>query len=74
MKQSILKFLNPILFIFFTITAVAMVLYKMTGGSETFGEIHEFAGIMFFLTGILHLYYNWGWVRANFLKKKKKHL
>lgn len=74
MKQSILKFLNPILLIFFIVTVVAMALYRLTGGSETFGEIHEFAGIMFIIVGILHLFYNWGWVRTNFLKKKKKRL
>ena len=74
MKQSILKFLNPILFIFFIVTAVALALYKVTGGHETYREIHQFAGIMFMIVGILHLFYNWGWVRTNFLKKKKKHL
>ncbi len=72
MKNKALKFLNPILLLMFLVTMVAMVLYKIGPGSETLGDIHQFAGILFAIVGLLHLYYNWGWVRSNILNKKKR--
>ncbi|MBW6514119.1 MAG: hypothetical protein K0B87_05125 [Candidatus Syntrophosphaera sp.] len=72
MKNTALKFLNPILLLLFIIAAVAMLIYRLGGGSELMGQIHAWAGILFFIVGILHLFYNWSWVRANILKKKKR--
>lgn len=72
MKNTALKFLNPILFVLFIIVFVSMLLYRFGGGSETMGNIHVFAGWLFFFVGFLHLIYNWGWVRANILKRRKR--
>lgn len=71
MKTKALKFINPILFVLFLVALVAMLVYKAGPGHETLAEIHEFAGILFFIVGLLHLYYNWGWVRSNILKRNK---
>jgi len=77
MKNKALKFINPILFILFLVALIAMVLYKFgpegVRNSEGVGELHEWAGILFFFVGVLHLIYNWGWVRMNIFGKKKAH-
>ncbi len=78
MKNTALKFINPVLALFFLLTMISMVLYKFGPsswrGSETLGEVHEFAGIIFFIVALIHLYYNWSWVRTNILGKKAKHI
>lgn len=77
MKNTALKFINPILFILLLTTFIAMMLYKFgpesMRGSEDLGVIHTWAGMLFFIVGIIHLIYNWSWVRANILGKRKKH-
>ncbi|MDZ4182066.1 MAG: DUF4405 domain-containing protein [Candidatus Cloacimonadaceae bacterium] len=69
MKNSALKFINPVLFTLFIITMVSMLLYRYgpesMRWSETLGNIHQYAGALFFLCGIIHLFFNWGWVRMN---------
>jgi len=75
MNNKILKVLNPILFICFVGTAICMVLYKVPGKlqySEIMGNMHAYFGTAFILLGIIHIYLNWGWVRQNILKRKKK--
>ncbi|HOZ01396.1 MAG TPA: DUF4405 domain-containing protein [Candidatus Syntrophosphaera sp.] len=71
MKNNALKFINPILLLLFLIAVIAMAIYKIDQG-DAWAEIHEFAGILFFCVGLIHLYYNWGWVRTNIFKQKKK--
>jgi hypothetical protein len=36
-----------------------------------FFEIHEYNGFIFVALVLLHLFFNWGWVRANILKRIK---
>jgi hypothetical protein len=46
-----LKILNPLLFLAFLITVVAMILYKVPGryqyDADTVGRLHEISGIVF---------------------------
>jgi cytochrome b len=72
MKNTALKFLNPILLILLIIAFVSMLLYRFGGGSEKMGQTHAWAGLFFFFVGILHLICNWGWVRANIFKRRKR--
>lgn len=76
MKTNFLKFINPVLAILFILTILAVGLYKFgpsaIQGSEALGELHEFCGILFFLVALLHLYFNWGWVKANIFGIKKR--
>jgi len=78
MKNNFLKFINPVLAILFVLTIIAVGLYKYgpaaIRGSEAIGELHEFAGILFFLVALLHIYFNWGWIKTNIfgIKKHKK--
>ena len=70
MKQSALKFVNRILLVLLLGVVIGLAGYKITEGG-TWASLHQYAGILFAIVGILHLAYSWGWVRANFLKKKK---
>lgn len=77
MKNRILKFINPVLFTLFALTLISMVLYKFGPASMRYGEgigkLHEWSGMLFFFVGILHLFYNWSWVRPNIFGIKKTH-
>jgi cytochrome b subunit of formate dehydrogenase len=77
MKNSALKFINPILALMFVLTVTFVALYKFgpasLRGSESMGELHEFAGAMFFFVAVIHIYFNWGWIRTNILGKKAHH-
>ena len=64
-----LKILNPIIAIAFLTAAVAVTLYKYPlipslNGIETVYEIHETAGLIFILLGILHIILNWNWIKS----------
>jgi tellurite resistance protein TehA-like permease len=77
MKNTALKFINPILFMLVLTTFIAMLLSKFgpesMRGSEDLSVIHTWAGTLFFIVGTIHLIYNWGWVRTNIIGKRKKH-
>ena len=72
-----LKVLNPILVIDFLVVIIAVSIYKYPlfpslQGSEMIYKIHEIAGIIFFLLGILHLILNWNWVKSQIFGIKPK--
>lgn len=74
MKNNALKFINPILALLFVLTIIFVVLYKFGPmawrGSESLGELHEFCGALFFFVALIHIYFNWAWIRVNILGKK----
>ena len=55
-------------------TVAGMVLFKgfltRLGALGIFFEIHEYNGFIFVGLVLLHLFFNWGWIRTNILKKK----
>jgi protein-S-isoprenylcysteine O-methyltransferase Ste14 len=69
MKNKSLKFLNPILFVLLLLIVIGLIGYKATD-LDAWGKVHEICGIMFFILGIVHIYLNWNWVKANLIKKK----
>ncbi len=71
MKVKALKIINPILLVLFLMTLISMLFYTLGSESYAMWHIHRWSGIVFFILGLIHLLFNWGWVRANFLKKKK---
>ncbi|MDY0152361.1 MAG: DUF4405 domain-containing protein [Candidatus Cloacimonas sp.] len=77
MKNSALKFINPILAALFVLTAIFVSLYKFGPtawrGTETLGELHEFAGALFIFVALIHIYFNWGWIRLNIFGINAKH-
>lgn len=76
MKNKALKFINPILFILLLTVFVSMLLYKLGPDhlkySESMSELHTFAGVLFFIVGIIHIYLNWSWIKSNLIGKSKK--
>lgn len=66
-KAKALKLLNPTL-------AIVLILQAATGFShdylprEVFGYLHLIGAILLLSGVALHLFLNWNWVRANFLR------
>lgn len=71
MRNSILKTLNPILAILFLNQILTGVLHDAIP-KEAYEVLHEGGGILFALAAVLHLIFNWNWVKANFFKKHPK--
>lgn len=73
MHNKILKVINPLLFLAFLGTLIAMILYKVPGKlqfSEFALEMHTYCGVAMFVLAGIHIYLNWGWIRMNILGKK----
>lgn len=74
-KQKALKIVNIFLVLAFLVTALSLVFYKMIPsaiqGEEFLYEMHELAGTIFILVGIIHLILNFGWIKSMYFKKKK---
>lgn len=74
-KQKMLKVLNIFLIISFVITAFSLIFYKFIPseiqGSEFLYEMHEIAGMVMIILGILHFILNFNWVKVVYFKKKK---
>ena len=56
------------------ITVIGMVFFRepalRAGILSALSEIHEYNGFLFTALVLVHLYLNWGWVKANILKKR----
>ncbi|MFO7659507.1 MAG: DUF4405 domain-containing protein [Candidatus Cloacimonadaceae bacterium] len=77
MNLKLLKILNPLLFIVFLTSLLAVTIYKIAlfpalQGSETVYQIHETAGIVFFILAVLHLILNWNWIKSQIFGIKNK--
>lgn len=75
MNNKILKIINPILFILFMGTVLAVILYKVPGKlqySELLGELHMWFGTAFIILALFHVYLNWSWIKLNIFKIKKR--
>ena len=74
-KQKALKVVNIFLVLAFLITAISLVFYKIIPsaiqGEEFLYEMHEMAGTIFIIVGLIHLILNFGWIKAMYFKKKK---
>ncbi|MDD5681132.1 MAG: hypothetical protein PHI59_07815 [Candidatus Omnitrophica bacterium] len=55
------------------VTVVGMIFLKSflirLGALGIFFEIHEYNGFLFITLVLAHLFFNWGWIRANILKR-----
>ena len=56
------------------VTVVGMVFLKgflmRLGALGIFFEMHEYNGFLFAVLVLVHLFFNWGWIRANILERK----
>lgn len=70
-KSIILKILNLLLFIVF-IFQIATGLGHEYIGHDLFEIIHYYGGILLTICVIVHVLFNWSWVRNNYFKKLKR--
>lgn len=74
-KQKALKVVNIFLVLAFLITALSLIFYKMIPsaiqGEEYLYEMHELAGTIFIIVGLIHLILNFSWIKSMYFKKKK---
>ena len=73
-KVKALKYVNIVLAILFVMVAVPGMLQSQFPGIidySVFRRIHPLAGNLFILAVIAHIYLNFNWIKANFLKKRK---
>jgi len=63
-----LKTVNLLLFISLATQAVTAI-WLLVRGTNLVYEIHKYNGIAFLVLAACHLFLNWGWIRANYLKR-----
>lgn len=72
-KAVVLRIVNIALFFSFiiqTITASVMLFRINTPYLQLISEVHEYNGIFLIIAVITHIVLNWGWIKANFFKKR----
>ena len=67
-KAKQLKIINVILAILFLGQACTGLFHGLIP-EEAYEVIHGGGGVLFIIAGLLHVRLNWGWVRANILKR-----
>ncbi len=67
-KSTVLKFINPALALLLINQVLSGPLYAATN-SEFLEGLHTAGGVTLAAVSALHLWLNWGWVRATLLKK-----
>lgn len=69
-KNDWLKIINPILFISVLIQALTgLAIFFGWAESVIIYKLHAYNGLFFIAVAGLHLWLNWQWVKATFLKK-----
>jgi len=68
-KNTMLKILNPILGATVLNQALTGLLYDFLS-PDTFEFIHKGGGIVLVLGVMLHVIFNWNWIRVNYFLKK----
>jgi hypothetical protein len=69
MKKFVLKVLNPIIALLILNQVFSALLHGALS-NKLFEKIHETGGFLLFIGVVIHLFLNWGWVKATYLKKK----
>lgn len=68
MKRLLLKVTNAILAVLFINQVVTGLVHGMLS-HEAYEILHERAGILLAVFGVLHVLLNWSWIKANYLPK-----
>ena len=72
-RNQWMKIVNPLLgAAFLVLAASGLILFfnLFPFQSEFISQVHEYTGLTFIALGLTHLLLNWGWVKANFFRKK----
>jgi hypothetical protein len=70
-KNKILRVLNAFLFLSFLVQATTslIIFFKIPVPSRKINfEIHEYNGLLLITMAFLHIYLNWNWIKATYLK------
>lgn len=73
-KIAVLRVVNAVLLLSFfmqVITSFIIFLKLRVPFREFIFEAHEYNGLLLITTAALHVILNWGWIKANFFKKKE---
>lgn len=72
-KPSLLKIVNPILGIVFVMQALTGIFHDAVSeiSYELFENVHGLGGYLLVILAITHIYLNWNWIKANFMKLRK---
>jgi hypothetical protein len=72
-KVKALMVVNPLLlclFIIQVITSLIIFFQIKIPSVQLVAEIHEYNGLLLILVAAMHITLNWGWIQANFFKKR----
>ena len=72
-KFGVLRIVNMVLFCSFivqVITSIIIFFRIKTHNTQLVFEIHEYNGLLMIILAATHIALNWGWVKANFFKKR----
>ena len=71
-KQTALKIVNPLLGLLIINQALTGI-FHLYLSNRAFTILHEWGGYVLVTMVIVHVVLNWGWVRAQFLRRRKSH-
>ena len=72
-KVGALRIVNAALFFSFVlqvITSIIILLRIKLPNAQLVFEVHEYNGIFMIMMVATHITLNWGWIKANFFKKR----
>lgn len=69
-KQTALKIVNPILGLLIINQALTGI-FHLYLSNRAFTILHEWGGYVLVTVVIVHVVLNWGWVKAQFLQRRK---
>lgn len=72
-KVLILRILNPLLFLVVLFQGFTVIAMKFFFSSLPWvGDVHEVVGYCLFALVLLHIVFNWDWIRSVLFRMKKK--
>ncbi len=72
-KMSALRVVNTVLlfsFVLQVITGLIIFFRVRFPNNGLVFEIHEYNGLFLIIVAAMHIALNWGWIKANFFKKR----
>ncbi len=71
MQKTALKIINPLMLLLM-LGQVTTALLREKISDDLFPKVHIFPGYLLALLVVLHLIFNWSWVKAQFFPKRAK--
>jgi heme/copper-type cytochrome/quinol oxidase subunit 4 len=73
-KMALMRPVNLALIISFVLQAItSLIIFFHIKVPRRWGifDIHVYNGLLILLLALVHIWLNWGWIKANYLKTKK---